>query len=214
MEYDTKQHWEDVWTRKKSNEVSWYQKDPKTSLDLILSTNLSKDSNIIDVGGGDSKLVDKLLELDFKNITVLDISAKALKRAKERLGKKADMIKWIECDIREFDSKNRYDIWHDRALLHFLTSEEEMLNYVELIRNHLNDGCYLIISSFSTKGPMMCSGLDTKQYSEESMKKLFSDGFEHIKSFEEEHLTPHKTSQIFIYNVFRKLETAFHHKQI
>lgn len=204
VEYDTKQHWEDVWTRKKSNEVSWYQEELKTSLDLILSTNPSKDVHIIDVGGGDSKLVDNLLELDFKNITILDISAKALKRAKERLQQKADMVNWIECDIREFDSEDRYDIWHDRALLHFLTSEEDIRNYVELIRKYVKDGGYLIISSFSTKGPMMCSGLDTRQYSEESMKKLFSDGFEHIKSFEEEHLTPHKTSQIFIYNVFRK----------
>ena len=204
VEYDTKQHWEDVWTRKKSNEVSWYQEELKTSLDLILSTNPSKDVHIIDVGGGDSKLVDNLLELDFKNITILDISAKALKRAKERLQQKADMVNWIECDIREFDSEDRYDIWHDRALLHFLTSEEDIRNYVELIRKYVKDGGYLIISSFSTKGPMMCSGLDTRQYSEESMKELFSDGFEHIKSFEEEHLTPHKTSQIFIYNVFRK----------
>ena len=140
VEYDTKQHWEDVWTRKKSNEVSWYQEEPKTSLDLILSTNPSKDVHIIDVGGGDSKLVDKLLKLDFKNITVLDISAKALKRAKERLGQRAEVVKWIEYDIRKFDSEDRYDIWHDRALLHFLTSEEDMRNYVELIRKYVKDG--------------------------------------------------------------------------
>ncbi len=203
VQYDVKEHWEDIWTRKQSNEVSWYQQEPKASLEMILSTNPSKDIQIIDVGGGDSKLVDKLLELDFKNITVLDISTKALERAKERLGQKADSVKWIECDISGFDSKEKYDIWHDRALLHFLTSEEDRQNYVELVRKHLKDGGYLIISTFSTKGPMTCSGLDTRQYSEESMKKLFSEGFDHIKSFEEEHLTPHKTSQIFIYTVFR-----------
>ena len=205
VEYDVKEHWEDVWTRKKSNEVSWFQEEPKTSLELLLSTNPSKDSKIIDVGGGDSKLVDKLLELNFKNITVVDISAKALKRAKERLDKKANMIKWVECDIREFDSDDNYDIWHDRALLHFLTSDEDVTKYVKLIRKYVKDGGYVIISSFSTKGPMMCSGLNTRQYSEESMKKLFSNGFEHIKSLEKEHFTPpHKVSQIFIYNVFRK----------
>jgi len=203
VEYTTKEHWEDVWTRKKSNEVSWYQKEPKTSLDLILSTNPSKDARIIDVGSGDSKLVDKLLELDFKNITVLDVSAKALQTAKERLGQKSEIVNWIECDVREFDSEKRYDVWHDRALLHFLTSEQDILNYVKLIRKHVKDEGYLVISSFSTKGPKMCSGLDTIQYSEESMKKLF-DGFEHIKSFEEEHLTPRGMSQIFTYNVFRK----------
>ncbi len=207
VKYDTKEHWEDVWTRKKSNEVSWYQKEPKASLEMVLSTNPDKDVSIIDVGGGDSKLVDKLLELDFKNITILDISAKALERAKRRLGQKADKIKWIKCDIMKFDSKEKYDIWHDRALLHFLTSKEDIQNYVKLIRKYVKDGGYLIISSFSTKGPMMCSGLDTRQYSEDSMKKLFSDGFEHIKSFENEHLTPRKTSQMFIYNVFRKINT-------
>lgn len=204
MKYDAKGHWENVWTTKKSNEVSWYQQDPKTSIELILSTNPSKDARIIDVGGGDSNLVDTLLDLGFKNIAVLDISAKALERAKERLGDRAQMVTWIEHNIMEFENDDRYDIWHDRALLHFLTSEENIKNYVELTRQHVRPRGYLIISTFSTKGPMMCSGLDTKQYSEESMKKLFSNGFEHIKSFEEEHVTPRGISQIFTYNVFRK----------
>lgn len=204
IKVDDTKHWEDVWTRKKSNEVSWYQEYPKTSLELILSTNPSKDARIIDVGGGDSNLVDKLLDLGFKNITVLDISAKALQRAKERLGKRAEMVKWIECDVREFDTDNRYDIWHDRALLHFLISEEDLEHYTRLTRKHVKDGGCMILSTFSTNGPMMCSGLDTRQYSEESMKKLFSNGFEHIKSFEEEHKTPFGVNQIFIYTVFRK----------
>ncbi len=201
---DMKEHWEDVKNKKKSNHVSWYQEYPKTSIELILSTNPSKDSRIIDVGGGDSNLVNKLLDLGFKNITVLDISAKALERAKERLGKRAEMVKWIECDIREFDTNDIYDIWHDRALLHFLTTEEDLKNYVGLTRKHVKEGGYLILSTFSTNGPMMCSGLDTKQFSEESMKKLFSNGFEYVKSFEEEHKTPFGVDQIFIYTVFRK----------
>lgn len=203
--YDMKEHWENVWTRKKSNQVSWYQAYPKTSIELILSTNPSKDARIIDVGGGDSNLVDKLLDLGFKNITMLDISAKALERAKERLGKRAEMVKWIECDIREFDTNDMYDIWHDRALLHFLTSEEDLKNYVGLTEKHVKEGGYLILSTFSTNGPMMCSGLDTKQFSEESMEKLFSNGFEHVKSFEEDHITPFGTGQIFTCNVFRKI---------
>ena len=202
--YNIKEHWEDVWARKKSNEVSWYQQEPKTSLELILSIQPSKDASIIDVGGGDSRLVDKLLQLGFQNITVLDVSAKALERAKERLGKRAQLIKWIECDVRNFDSDDQYDIWHDRALLHFLTSDEDLKNYVELTKRHVKTGGYLIISTFSTKGPKMCSGLDTKQYSEESMKKLFSNGFDPVKSFEEEHVTPFGKSQIFTCNVFRK----------
>lgn len=203
MEYDAKEYWQSVWSKKKSNEVSWYQKEPKASIDLILSTNPSKDASIIDVGGGDSNLVDRLLDLGFMNITVLDISAKALERAKQRLGDKSGLVKWIECDIMRFEMDDRYDIWHDRALLHFLTSEEDLKNYVELTRRCVKEGGYLILSTFSTKGPMMCSGLDTKQFSEESMKKLFSEGFEHIKSFEEEHVTPWQKGQIFIYNIFR-----------
>jgi len=202
--YDVKEHWEDVWAKKKSSEVSWYQQEPKTSLELILLIHPSKDASIIDVGGGDSRLVDKLLQLGFQNITVLDISANALERAKERLGKRAQLIKWIECDVRNFDSDDQYDIWHDRALLHFLTSDEDLKNYVELTKRHVKTGGYLIISTFSTKGPRMCSGLDTKQYSEESMKKLFSNGFNPVKSFEEEHVTPFGKSQIFTCNVFRK----------
>lgn len=201
---DTKEHWEDVWTRKKSDQVSWYQEYPETSIELILSVNTSKDIEIIDVGGGDSRLVDKLLDLGFKNITVLDISANALKRAKERLGKKAEMVKWIECDIREFDTKNSYDVWHDRALFHFLTSEEDLKNYVELARKHVREGGYVILSAFSTNGPLMCSGLDTKQFSKESVRELFSDGFEHVKNFEKEHKTPFGVGQIFIWNVIRK----------
>ena len=201
---DTKEHWEDVWTRKKSDQVSWYQQDPTTSIELIQSTNPSKDAQIIDVGGGDSNLVGKLLYLGFKNITILDISANALSRAKERLGRNAELVTWIESDIREFDTNDRYDIWHDRALLHFLTSEEDLKNYAELTRKHVKKGGYLIISTFSTNGPMMCSGLDTKQFSEDSVKKLFSDGFEHITSFEQEHKTPFGSSQIFIYSTFRK----------
>ena len=201
---DSKEHWEDVWTRKNSNQVSWYQQDPKTSMDLILSTNPSKDDKIIDVGGGDSNLAGKLLELGFRNLTVLDISAKALSRAKERLGKNAELVTWIESDIRKFDTNEKYDIWHDRALLHFLTFEQDLKNYAELVKKRVRQGGHLIVSAFSTNGPMMCSGLDIKQFSAESITELFSDGFEHIKSFEEEHKTPFGVGQIFIYTIFRR----------
>lgn len=204
MKYDVKEHWENIWTTEKSNEVSWYQEYPKTSINLILPTNPSKDAKIIDVGGGDSNLAETLLDLGFKNITVLDISANALERAKKRLGNKSGMITWIESDILEFENDNRYDIWHDRALLHFLTSEENLKNYVKLVKQHVMQGGYLIISTFSTKGPIKCSGLDTRQYSKESIKELFSNEFEHIKSFEEEHVTPRGMGQIFTWNVFRK----------
>jgi ubiquinone/menaquinone biosynthesis C-methylase UbiE len=202
-EDSTKKHWENIFSTKNFNEVSWYQENPKTSVDLILSVNLDKDAKIIDVGAGDSKLADNLLNLGFRNISVLDVSSKALEKTKKRLGNKADSIKWIVSDIREFETNDRYDIWHDRAALHFLTADDDIDKYANKVRRFLKYNGYLIISTFSLNGPKRCSGLDIKQYSEASIKKLFYD-FEHIKSFEEKHLTPWRDSQIFVYNIFRK----------
>ena len=201
--YDPKKHWENIYQAKKSNEVSWHQKMPKTSLNLISEANLDKDAKIIDVGAGDSKLVDNLLAIGFRNITALDVSSNALNGAKKRLGKKANDVKWIVSDLREFETNDRYDLWHDRAVLHFLTEKGDISKYVEKVRRLLKPNGYLIVSTFSENGPKRCSGLDIKQYSEDSMKKLFS-GFEHIKSFEEEHLTPWGDSQIFVYSIFKK----------
>src|SRR3989344_7970702 len=203
MTYDAKEHWENIYQTKKSDEVSWFQEKPYTSLNLIAETDLDKDSRIFDVGAGDSRLVDNLLVLGFRNITVLDISSTALNRTKKRLINKANGVKWIVSDLMEFETNNRYDLWHDRAVLHFLTEEEEINRYVEKIKQLLKPNGYLIVSTFSLKGPKKCSGLDIKQHSKDSMKKIFS-GFEHIKSFEEEHLTPWGNSQIFIYGLFKK----------
>ena len=203
MTYDAKEHWEVIYKTKKPDEVSWYQEKPKTSLNLIVEIGLDKGAKIIDVGAGDSKLVDNLLDLGFRNITVLDVSLTALNRAKKRLGDRANEVKWIVSDLREFETNDRYDIWHDRAVLHFLTKEEDIKKYGEVVRKLLKPNGYLITSTFSENGPKKCSGLDIKQYSEDSMKKLFSD-FEHIKSFEEEHTTPWNASQIFLYSIFRK----------
>lgn len=202
-EDSTKKHWENIFSTKNFNEVSWYQENPKTSVDLILSVNLDKNAHIIDVGAGDSKLADSLLDLGFRNISVLDVSSKALEKTKKRLGNKADSVKWIVSDIREFETNDRYDIWHDRAALHFLTADDDIDKYVNNIRRFLKYNGYLIVSTFSLNGPKRCSGLDIKQYSEDSIKKLFYD-FEHIKSFEEKHSTPLGDSQIFIYSVFKK----------
>jgi len=203
MTQDSKEHWENIYQTKKPDEMSWHQDKPSTSLDLIAEISLDKNAKVIDVGAGDSRLVDNLIDLGFRNITVLDISSNALERSKKRLGKKADSIKWVVSDIGEFETEDRYDLWHDRAVLHFLTKEEDINKYIETARRFLNQNGYLIVSTFSFNGPKKCSGLEVKQYSEDSMKKLFSD-FEHIRSFEEEHKTPWGTSQIFLYSVFRK----------
>ena len=203
MTYESKEHWENIYQTKKSNEMSWHQEKPKTSLNLISEISIDKDAKLIDVGAGDSKLVDNLLALGFRNITVLDVSSNALNKAKKRLGDKANDVKWIVSDLREFETDDRYDIWHDRAVLHFLTEEEDISKYVKRVRQLLKPNGYLIVSTFSENGPKRCSGLDIKQYAEDSAKKLFSD-FAHIKSFEEEHITPWGASQIFIFSVFRK----------
>lgn len=205
MEYNAKEHWETVYQTKKPDEVSWYQKKPQTALNLIAELNVDKNSAIIDFGAGDSLLVDNLLALGFKNITVLDISPTAINKAKKRVGDKSAGVKWVVSDLREFKTEDRYDLWHDRAVLHFLTREEDINAYVELVRRLVKPNGHLIVSTFSLNGPQKCSGLDVKQYSEDSMKNLFHD-FKHIKSFEEKHVTPFGTVQNFIYCVFKKKE--------
>ena len=203
MTLDIKDHWEHIYQTKKPDEVSWYQDAPSTSLELISEIKLDKNASIIDIGAGDSRLVDSLIGLGFRNITALDISSNALERSKKRLGDKVDSVKWVVSDLREFETKEKYDLWHDRAVLHFLTDEEDIKRYMGAVKCFLKPNGYVIASAFSVKGPKRCSGLEVRQYSEDSMKKLFSD-FEHLKLFEEEHKTPWGTSQMFMYDVFRR----------
>lgn len=197
-----KSHWENVYETKNPDEVSWTQKIPQTSLDLIEEASKDKSSKIIDIGGGDSNLTDFLLEKGFENISVLDISAKALKKAKERLGAQAGNINWIVTNITEFEPPTTYDIWHDRAAFHFLTTEEEIKKYVEIVKNAVSDT--LIIGTFSVNGPQKCSGLPIVQYDEDRLKAIFSENFELVKSFTEDHITPFNTVQNFIFCQFKK----------
>ena len=203
MTLDIKDHWEHIYQTKKPDEVSWYQDAPSTSLELISEIKLDKNASIIDIGAGDSRLVDSLIGLGFRNITALDISSNALERSKKRLGDKADSVRWVVSDLREFETKEKYDLWHDRAALHFLTDKKDIKRYMGAVKCFLKPNGYVIASAFSVKGPKRCSGLEVRQYSEDSMKKLFSD-FEHLKLFEEEHKTPWGTSQMFMYDVFRR----------
>lgn len=199
---DYKNHWENVYETKNQDEVSWTQKIPQTSLDLIEEAAKGKSSKIIDIGGGDSNLTDFLLEKGFVNISVLDISAKALEKAKERLGSLAGNVDWIVTNITEFEPETTYDIWHDRAAFHFLTTEEEIKKYVEIVKNAVSDT--LIIGTFSVNGPQKCSGLPIVQYDENRLKAIFSDSFELVKSFTEDHITPFSIVQNFIFCQFKK----------
>jgi SAM-dependent methyltransferase len=202
MEVKNKNHWETVYETKQPDEVSWTQENPKTSLDFIRETHLGKTAKIIDIGGGDSKLVDFLLEEGYENITVLDISAKALERAKKRLGKNAQKVTWIVSDITEFKPEVSYDIWHDRATFHFLTTAEQILKYVDLTEKWVSN--FLILGTFSENGPKKCSGLDIKQYSGLELENQFKNRFKKLKCINEDHLTPFETKQNFTFCAFEK----------
>ena len=202
MSESIKTHWEKVYQNKNPNEVSWTQETPTTSLKLIQSFQLNTSAQIIDVGGGDSKLVDHLLDCGFENITVLDISEKALEKAQKRLGNRAKQVNWIACDITNFKPEHSFDLWHDRAAFHFLTSKEQIKKYCRLATSSVNK--YLVIGSFSNDGPVKCSGLEIKQYDSAALSNAFSSGFKTIQSLTEDHVTPFKTRQNFIFSSFEK----------
>ena len=200
----TKAHWEEVFATKAENEVSWFQPYPKTSVDFFELFNLPLNANIIDVGGGDSHLVDVLIEKGYRNIHVLDISANALNRAKQRLGHKAGLVHWIVSDVTEFKPEVKFDFWHDRAAFHFLTTEERIEKYVQVAEKSINHNGYLILGTFREGGPVKCSGLEIKQYSETSMSNRFERSFQRIKCITEEHQTPSNATQHFLFCSFRK----------
>jgi len=197
-------HWQNVYDKKNENEVSWYQKSPKLSLEFVKSLNLSLDAEIIDIGAGESRLVDNLLEMGFVNLSVLDISSKSIEKTKKRLGLKSKLVNWIVSDINNFNPTKEYDLWHDRAAFHFLKDSVEIDNYVKLVKSSLHNQCNLIIATFSENGPLKCSGLEVSRYSENSISDLFNNDFELIKSQKSIHKTPFSTSQEFLFSKFKK----------
>jgi 2-polyprenyl-3-methyl-5-hydroxy-6-metoxy-1,4-benzoquinol methylase len=199
-----REHWEQVYETKKEEELSWFQPYPKTSMEFVELFKLPENANIIDIGGGDSHFADELLEKGYKNIWVLDISAKAIQRAKERLGEKAAMIHWVVCDVLDFSSQVKFDFWHDRAAFHFLTSPGKVKAYVLVAEKHIKKGGILILGTFSEAGPKKCSGLDIQQYSETSLSSQFEKGFIRIRCIEEAHITPRNTVQQFLFCSFRR----------
>ena len=195
----TKSHWEKIYSEKSPQEVSWTQEIPETSIEFFNEFKLSKTSPIIDVGGGESKFVDFLLAEGYQNISVLDISENALKRAKDRLGEKSKNIEWIVCDINDFNPKKKYALWHDRAVFHFLTSNVEINRYVENVK--LNSENF-IVGTFSTSGPKKCSGLEISQYDKNLLSKLFEESMTINKVEYINHITPFETTQNFIFCSF------------
>lgn len=202
---ESKTHWEDVYSRKRSDEVSWFQAHAEASLELIRRTGVKKSGHIIDVGGGASTLVDDLLDRNFEQISVLDISEAALQVARNRLGKRANKVDWIADDITTVELPNQlYDVWHDRAVFHFLTSAEDRMRYIEVVNHSVKVGGHVIVATFGLDGPLECSGLDVVRYSPDSLHKEFGNKYTLIESLAEVHQTPSGTEQKFNYCHFRK----------
>lgn len=201
---ERKVHWENVFSTKTEKEVSWYQEYPKTSVDYIKALPLPLDAKIIDIGGGDSYLMDALLDLGYTNLTLLDISAKAIERLKSRLGDKASKVTFIVSDILDFNPSELYDFWHDRACFHFLTEANQIERYVEIVEQSIAKEGKLFIGTFSESGPKKCSGLDIKQYNEESLRLLFEKDFKLDGCFREAHQTPFDTTQDFLFCGFSR----------
>lgn len=200
-----KDHWENVYQKKNVDEVSWYQAHPECSLRLIQSVKLKPTANIIDVGGGASKLVDYLLDEGYQNLFVLDISGQALKKAKERLGDRYRKVQWIESDVTEYYATKSYDLWHDRAVFHFLTNPEDRAKYLETMGRSLTASAYVVIATFALNGPEKCSGLPIERYNVASLKQTLGKNYQLLLSEEEIHQTPSGNPQQFVYCLFRKI---------
>lgn len=201
---DRKNHWEEIYKSKKLTEVSWFEPKPETSLYFVEHLNVPEDAKIIDIGGGDSFFVDNLLDLGYNDISVLDISEAALDRAKQRLGERASLVKWITADASTFQPDEKYDFWHDRAAFHFLTEEKEIANYIETIKKSIRPSGILVIGTFSEQGPQKCSGIEIRQYSETSMTERLNISFEKLECITVDHKTPFNTIQNFVFCSFRK----------
>ena len=199
MEIENKQHWENVFANKQAHEMSWTQEFPTVVIDYISEINLAKDASIIDVGGGESNLAAELLKLGYTNISVLDISANAIEKAKQKMGNDAQKIQWVVSDITAFQPVTKYDFWYDRAVFHFLTEAESIAKYKDILLKSLNLNAHFLLGTFSENGPKKCSGLDIKQYSETNMLAVFQNNLQMVKCFKDLHTTPFNTTQEFQY---------------
>ena len=205
MTQSTKAHWNTIYQNKKPTEVSWFQEKPSISLTLIAQLDLEKSAAIIDIGGGDSLLVDCLLAEGYTNITVLDISEKAIAKAKERVGNQAHKVVWIVSDVLDFLPKKTFDVWHDRAAFHFITSENDIARYLQCSNDSIGTNGTAILGTFAKTGPKKCSGIPIIQYSEAEMTSLFTPVFKKQSVLHDTHRTPFETSQDFLFCSFKKL---------
>jgi SAM-dependent methyltransferase len=196
-------HWQSVYTTKQETEVSWFEENPAPSLDLIALVGASRQAAIIDIGGGASRLVDRLIVQGYEDLTILDVSAAAFAVAKARIGEKAGQVHWVIADVTTWEPSRAYDIWHDRATFHFLTDAADQAAYVARLRHALRPGGYAIIGAFALDGPKKCSGLPVARHDAESLGKALGPGFDLVDARRHDHLTPRGVTQHFQFNAFR-----------
>lgn len=203
---DRKQHWDTVYQDRSPDAVSWYQARPEPSLSLIDASCLQSDAAILDVGGGASNLVDHLLAAGYADLTVLDLSEAALDCAKSRLGEEAARVHWLETDITRFAPSRRYALWHDRAVLHFLTDPDDQGRYREALLRGTRPGSHVIIGTFAPDGPRQCSGLDVTRYSHTTLQRFLGAPFRLREHRRYLHKTPWEAAQRFLFAHFQRLE--------
>jgi 2-polyprenyl-3-methyl-5-hydroxy-6-metoxy-1,4-benzoquinol methylase len=197
---DTHEHWESVYQTKAPDKVSWFRTHLDRSLGLIERAVDQRSASIIDVGGGESTLVDDLIERGFRNVTVLDISETAIQVTKQRLGAPSALVRWICADVTQATlPEQAYDVWHDRAVFHFLTNPEQRLAYVRNVASAVRPGGHVIVSTFGPEGPTKCSGLDVMRYNANGLHHEFGARFRLVESSQELHETPFGTTQQFLY---------------
>jgi len=204
MTTERKHHWDKVYTSKAVDEVSWYQENPAISLQLIQQACPDTSQPIIDIGAGASRLADALVENAYRDISLLDISQQALNHTRERLQNAADKLEFIVTDITEFTPTRQYQLWHDRAVFHFLTEASDRRAYIQILKNALASNGHLVIAAFSLNGPSQCSGLDIVQYDADKIMHELGDGFSLLQQIDEAHMTPAEKQQDFCYYLVKK----------
>jgi SAM-dependent methyltransferase len=204
LDYDRGAHWDQVWNSTAQTGVSWYEDEPRRSLELIKAVAPREHGRIIDVGGGASVLVDRLLELPFDLIAVLDISLRALEKARSRLGSRSNRVAWFDADVTEIGELGAFDVWHDRAVFHFLTDAADRQKYVDLARRTVPAGGHVIIATFAIDGPERCSNLAVCRYNADSLSAELGPDFLLVTQAKEMHITPSGAAQPFLYGVFRR----------
>lgn len=205
MESTLEKHWQTIYQTKDTTKVGWHQEKPQVSLDFIGKTRLPKNAAILDVGGGDSKLVDHHLEKGYQDILILDISETALEKIKLRLGDCKEQVKFVVSNILDFKPREKFLLWHDRAVFHFLTDANDQLIYRSLVESSIPSGGYLVVATFSKNGPNTCSGLPVKQYDVQDLEVFFGQEFQLLEGINYDHITPSGSPQNYSVCLFRRI---------